>query len=92
MRNLERMPRPQDLMDNPELAVLVALETTLLAALRALLAVHTDLLEDRFPRTTTPSGFWAERPPREGCAHYRRLLKTRSACRRCQALPATGGK
>lgn len=61
MRNLERMPRPQDLMDNPELAVLVALETTLLAALRALLAVHTDLLEDRFPRTTTPSGFWAER-------------------------------
>jgi hypothetical protein len=61
MKNLDRMPGPREIMDSPELAVLVALETTLVAALRALLAVHTDLLEDRFPRTITPSGFWAER-------------------------------
>ncbi len=59
--NLDRMPRPTDLMDNPQLAVLVALETTLLAGMRALLAVHTDMLDDRFPRTVTKQDLLADR-------------------------------
>jgi hypothetical protein len=61
VKNPDSMPKPEELMEHPELAALVALETTLVVALRALLATHTDLLEDTFPRTITAPGFWAER-------------------------------
>ena len=53
MKNMDRMPKPTDLMDNPQLAIIVALDTTLVAAMRALLAVHTDLLDASFPRQTS---------------------------------------
>ena len=61
MKNLDDMPKPTELMDKPQLAILVSLDTTLVAAMRALLSVHTDLLEDEFPRTVTESDYWAER-------------------------------
>lgn len=53
MKSLDRLPKPTELMDNPQLAIIVALDTTLLAALRALLAAHTILLDDSFPRSTS---------------------------------------
>lgn len=59
--NLDHLPKPTDLMDHPQLAIVVALETTLLAAMRALLAVHTDMLDDTFPRTVTENDLWADR-------------------------------
>ena len=59
--NLDHMPRPADLMDHPQLAMVVALNTTLLAAMRALLAVHTGLLERPFPRNLTEADYWADR-------------------------------
>ncbi len=77
--NLDRMPKPTELMDNPQLAVLVALDTTLVAALRALLAVHTELLEDTFPRTITQSDFWAERLIHLGSHLATALAKYRAA-------------
>ena len=58
--NLDHMPKPTDLMENPQLAILVALDTTLVAAMRALLAVHTDLLDDSFPRHTSEQDYWAD--------------------------------
>lgn len=61
MRNLDSMPTPTDLMDQPQLAVLVALETTLISALRALLAAHPEILDDTFPRTIQEQDHWAER-------------------------------
>ena len=61
MKNLYQMPKPTELMDNPQLAILVALDTTLVAAMRALLAVHTVLLDDSFPRETSEQDYWAER-------------------------------
>jgi len=61
MKNLDELPTPTELMDRPQLAVLAALETTLVAALRALLAVHPALLDDTFPRTILEEDLWAER-------------------------------
>jgi hypothetical protein len=61
MKNLDHLPKPTDLMEKPQLAVLAALDTTLVAALRALLAEHADLLDDLFPRKITAADYWAER-------------------------------
>ncbi len=71
------MPKPTELMDDPQLAVLVALDTTLVAAMRALLAVHTDLLDDKFPRTVTESDHWADRLIYLGCEMEKALRKYR---------------
>jgi len=59
--NFDPMPKPTDLFDNPQLAIIVALETTLVAAIRALLAAHTDMLDDVFPRTVREQDVWADR-------------------------------
>ena len=59
--NFDQMPKPTDLMDHPQLAVLVALDSTLVGAMRMLLSVHTDLLDDTFPRTITEADYWADR-------------------------------
>ena len=58
---LDRLPTPTDLMNHPQLAPIVALETTLLVTMRALLAVHDDLLQDAFPRCMTEADYWADR-------------------------------
>ena len=55
------MPKPTELMENPQLAILVVLNTAVIAATRALLAAHTVLLDDRFPRTITESDLIADR-------------------------------
>jgi hypothetical protein len=44
------MPTPDELNDAPELAVLAALDSTLEAATRALLAAYPELCEDGIPR------------------------------------------
>lgn len=59
--NRDHMPKPTDLMENPQLAILAALESALVAAMRALLAVHTDMLDDRFPRTVRKPDVLADR-------------------------------
>jgi len=59
MKNLDSMPTPTELMDYPQLAVLVALETTLISALRALLAAHPTIFDDTFPRTIQEHDHWA---------------------------------
>jgi hypothetical protein len=46
----ERMPTPNELRYAPELATLAALDATLEAALRVLVAAHPELCEDRLPR------------------------------------------
>jgi hypothetical protein len=61
MRDFDDIPKPTDLMDHPQLAVLVALRASLVGAMHMLLSVHTDLLEDTFPRTVTEQDYWAER-------------------------------
>jgi hypothetical protein len=44
------MPTPDELNDAPELAVLAALDFTLEAATRALIAAYPELCEDTLPR------------------------------------------
>jgi len=73
--NLDRMPKPTDLMENPQLAILVSLETTLIAAMRALLAEHTDLLDDAFPRQVAELDYWADRIIILGCEMEKALGK-----------------
>jgi hypothetical protein len=75
--SMDHLPKPTDLMENPQLAILVALDTTLLTAMRALLAVHTDLLDDTFPRTSTELDYWAERLIYLGCELEKALWKYR---------------
>ena len=79
MNNLDDMPKPTDLMEDPQLAVLVALDTTLVVAMRALLAAHTDLLDDAFPRTTTEPDYWADRLIHLGFEAEKVIRKYRAA-------------
>jgi hypothetical protein len=58
---LDRLPTPTDLMNHPQLAAIVALDTTLLMAMRAILAAHDDLLNDDFPRSVKEADYWADR-------------------------------
>jgi hypothetical protein len=76
---LDNMPKPTELMDNPQLAILVSLDTTLVAAMRALLAVHTDILDGTFPRTTTEADYWADRLIHLACQTEKALRKYRAA-------------
>jgi len=58
---LDHLPAPEDLMDEPQLSAVVALETTLLCTLRSLLAAHPELFAEKFPRTIEEKDHWAER-------------------------------
>jgi len=78
MKNLDRMPKPTELMDNPQLAIIVALETTLVAAMRALLATHTVLLDGSFPRSTSEEDYWADRIIQLGFDLEKALTKYRA--------------
>lgn len=75
----ETMPKPTDLMDNPQLAVLAALSTAVVAAMRSLLAVHTDIFDDRFPRTTMRPDLLADRVIYLGSLLAEELRKYREA-------------
>ncbi len=46
----ERMPTPKELRYAPELAALAVLDTSIEAAMRALLAAHPELCDDRLQR------------------------------------------
>lgn len=47
---LEQLPTPSEIADWPQLAVLLALEASVDATLRALAAVHREVYENVFPR------------------------------------------
>ena len=49
--NQEQIPTIDELSHSPELAALAALDFTIEAATRALLAAHPELCEDKIPRT-----------------------------------------
>jgi hypothetical protein len=77
--NLDDLPMPDDLQERPQLAILVALDVTLLAAVRALAAVHREIYEGAFPRHTTESDYWADRLIDLGCQLQLALAKYRSS-------------
>lgn len=79
MNSMDNMPTPTDLMDSPQLAILVALDTTLVAAMRALLAVHSEFLDDTFPRNMTELDLWADRLIYQGYQLEKTLAKYRAA-------------
>ena len=74
---LDDMPETTDLMDHPQLAIVVALETTLVAAIRSLLAAHPEIFEEEFPRTITESDFLVDRIVYLGCQLQEPLMKYR---------------
>jgi hypothetical protein len=74
---LDDMPETTDLIYHPELAMVVALETTLVAGMRSLLAAHLDIFEEEFPRTITESDFLADRIVYLGCQLQEALMKYR---------------
>ena len=47
--SVRRPPTPQELVDAPELAILAALDDTLVLALRALVAAHPQLVDPECP-------------------------------------------
>ncbi len=77
--SMDNMPTPTDLMDSPQMAILAALDTTLIAAMRALLAVHTEILDDTFPRNTTELDLWADRLIYQGYQLEKTLARYRAA-------------
>ena len=77
--NLDDLPHPDDLLEQPQLAILVALDATLLAAVRSLAAVHREIYEGAFPRHTTESDYWADRLIDLGCQLQLALSKYRSS-------------
>ena len=72
------MPKPTDLMDHPQLAVIVSLETTLVAAMRAVLAAHPEIYGEEFPREITERDFWADRMIYLGCQLQEAIAKYRA--------------
>ena len=72
---LDHLPAPEDVMDEPQLSAVVALETTLLCTVRALLAAHPALFPDTFPRTMEERDHWAERVVDLGTQLFRVLEK-----------------
>lgn len=74
---LDDMPETTDLMDHPQLAIVVALETTLVAAMRSLLAAHPEIFEEEFPRTINESDFLVDRMVYLGCQLQEALMKYR---------------
>ncbi len=74
---LDDMPETTDLIYHPQMAIVVALETTLVAAMRSLLAAHPEIFEDEFPRTITESDFLVDRITYLGCELQQALMKYR---------------
>lgn len=56
-----RLPLPPQIMDDPERAILAALEVTLEIAVNALVAAHPELCDDNFPDRASPAARWADR-------------------------------
>ncbi len=76
---LDDMPKPTDLMEHPQLATVVILETALVATLRLLLAQHTKLLDNEYPRSMTEADTWADRIIIEGHSLAASLRKYRDS-------------
>jgi hypothetical protein len=74
---LDDMPETTDLIYHPQLAMVVSLETTLVAGMRSLLAAHPDIFEEEFPRTITESDFLVDRIVYLGCQLQDALMKYR---------------
>ena len=56
-----RLPSPMDLMDEPERAILAALDITLEIAESALMAAHPELFADEFPDRACEEALAADR-------------------------------
>lgn len=56
-----RLPLPPQIMNDPERAILAALEVTLEIAVNALVAAHPELCDDNFPDRAGPAARWADR-------------------------------
>ena len=78
---LDEMPKPIDLMEYPQLATLVVLETALVATLRVLLAQHTKLLDDTYPRSMSEADTWADRIINSGYSLSTALRKYKESIR-----------
>jgi hypothetical protein len=76
---IDNLPTLDDLQERPQLSILIALDATLLAAVRSLAAVHRDIYEGAFPRNTTESDYWADRLIDLGCQLQLALTKYRSS-------------
>jgi len=55
------LPKPDDLLEQPHLAILFVLEATISAAMRALAGIHPEIYQGAFPRTTTELDYCVER-------------------------------
>ena len=55
------LPKPDDLLKQPNLAILFVLDTTASAAIRAMVGLHPEVYQGSFPRTTTELDYWADR-------------------------------
>jgi hypothetical protein len=77
--NLDDLPKPAEIMERPQLAIVVALDATVLTAVRALAAAHPKIYEGAFPRNTTESDYWADRLIDLGCQLQVALEKYRSS-------------
>jgi hypothetical protein len=77
------MPETTDLIYHPQLAIVVALEITLVAAMRSLLAAHPEIFEDEFPRTITQADFLVDRIVFLGCQLQEALMKYRLDWEEC---------
>jgi len=56
-----RLPLSPQIMDDPERAILAALEVTLEIAVNALVAAHPELCDDNFPDGASQAARWADR-------------------------------
>jgi hypothetical protein len=56
-----RLPLPPQIIEDPERAILAALEVTLEIAINALFAAHPELSDDHFPRRASEAARWADR-------------------------------
>lgn len=77
--NIDDLSKPESILERPQLQILVALDVTLLAAIRALAAVHPEIYEGAFPRHTSESDYWADRLIDLGCQLQRALENYRSS-------------
>jgi len=85
----ERLPTPSDVAEWPQLAVLLALEATVDATLRALAAAHPEVYENVFPRRIDELDHQAHRlmvlcvDIEAAIGEYRELIREEGArCRR----------
>jgi hypothetical protein len=56
-----RLPMPPQIMEDPERAILAALEVTLEIAVNSLLAAYPELCDDDFPLRVSEAARWADR-------------------------------